>query len=67
MEDAIDFYEFGADYVVLPHFLGGEFLANIIEKSGNSRREYQKRRRKHLKDLNERMKRGHKHPKFERG
>jgi len=57
IKDAFDLYSAGADYVILPHFLGGEYTARLI---------YQKERLKELKILKERLKRGHKHPEVEK-
>ncbi len=31
-DDALKLYEHGADYVVLPHYLGGEHISNLITK-----------------------------------
>lgn len=31
---ALDLYNQGADYVIIPHHLGGEFMANIIKENG---------------------------------
>jgi Kef-type K+ transport system membrane component KefB len=33
-EDARSLYDKGADYVLLPHSVGGEFLAHLIEREG---------------------------------
>jgi Kef-type K+ transport system membrane component KefB len=48
--EAISLYENGADYIILPQFLSGEYVASIIEKF-----EYEEkkntRRDKHIKDL----------------
>ena len=35
--DAFKLYNAGADYVILPHFLGGEYTARLIEKYGANR------------------------------
>lgn len=43
-------YEVGADYVLLPHFIGGLHLADII-KTDRSRSELRKLRHQHLKSL----------------
>jgi len=63
---AFELYEFGADYVILPYFLGGEYTAKLIERAKNSKMEYKKERQKEEKILNERLKQGHKHPRIER-
>ena len=35
--DAFDLYKAGADYVIMPHFLGGEYTSRIIEKAKNNK------------------------------
>ena len=46
IDDALKLYEKGADYVVLPHFLGGEHASNLVtgfrEKSIKLREERKK-------------------------
>ncbi len=66
IEDALELYNAGADYVILPHFLGGEYTAKLIEKARTNKKVYQKERKKELKILKERLRKGHKHPKIER-
>jgi len=66
IEDALELYDAGANYVILPHFLGGEYTAKLIETAKNNDKIYQKERRKELKILKERLSRGHKHPKIEK-
>ncbi|HLD97948.1 MAG TPA: cation:proton antiporter family protein [Candidatus Nanoarchaeia archaeon] len=64
--DAFKLYNAGADYVILPHFLGGEYTARLIEKYGANRDMYEKERKQNIKDLKEREKEGQKHPIVER-
>ncbi|MDD5086803.1 MAG: cation:proton antiporter [Candidatus Nanoarchaeia archaeon] len=66
IRDALDLYELGADYVILPHFLGGEFTSRLIEKAKMNRKKYETEKNKELKILGERMKSGHEHPKIEK-
>jgi Kef-type K+ transport system membrane component KefB/Trk K+ transport system NAD-binding subunit len=66
IEDALDLYDAGANYVILPHFLGGEYTANLIETAKKKDKVYQKERAKEIKILKERLKIGHKHPKVEK-
>jgi len=66
IEDALDFYKEGADYVILPHFVGGDHISEVVTKFKYNRKEYQKLKSKHLKSLNERLDEGHSHPKVER-
>jgi len=66
ISDAFEFYEAGADYVILPHFLGGEYVARIIEGAKESKPLYKRVRQKHMKELNKRLMRGHEHPHIEK-
>jgi len=66
INDAFELYGYGADYVILPYFLGGEYTAKLIEKAKSNKRMYKKERRKEEKTLKERLSQGHKHPRIER-
>ncbi len=66
ISDAFRLYEAKADYVILPHFLGGEYVANIIENFRTDKSRFEKERNKHIKNLKERVKEGQEHPKFEK-
>jgi len=59
---AFELYKGGADYVIMPHFLGGEYTANIIEKAKTNKKRYEKEKEKELLILADRLKRGHQHP-----
>ncbi len=63
IEDALDLYKLGADYVILPHFLGGEYTSKLIEKNRNDKDKYKSERRKEVETLRERLRKGHRHPK----
>jgi Trk K+ transport system NAD-binding subunit len=62
INEAMELYDYGADYVLTPHFLGGEYLAKMISNIKTNRREYSKEKKKHIKILKERQKINHKHP-----
>ena len=66
INDAIELYKEGADYVIMPHFLGGEYVSRLIEKSKKNKSLYEKEKNKNLASLKERIKEGHEHPKVER-
>src|SRR3989344_2503609 len=66
IEDAFELYRAGADYVILPHFLGGEYTSKLIEGARNNKKAYVKEKKKELRLLRERLKQGHEHPKVER-
>ncbi|MCR4327831.1 MAG: cation:proton antiporter [Nanoarchaeota archaeon] len=66
ISDALELYKSGADYVILPHFLGGEYVSRMIERLKDKRENYKIERGKELKTLKERLKKGHTHPEVEK-
>jgi len=66
IKEAFELYESGADYVILPHFLGGNHTAVLIESAGIDKRKYQEFKSSHLNELKERVQEGHEHPKVEK-
>lgn len=66
IKDAFDLYEAGADYVILPHFLGGDYVSRIIEHAEKDKKIYKKEKKKQLKDLKERLEEGQEHPSVEK-
>lgn len=66
ISDTFELYTAGADYVILPHFLGGEYTANLIEKARENKSVYKKEKDKQIKDLKERLGEGQEHPQVEK-
>ena len=66
IEDALDLYKAGADYVILPHFLGGERVSLLLEEMKGDLRKVLKYKMTHLKELRKRSLMKHKHPKRRR-
>ncbi len=62
ISDTYDLYRAGADYAILPHFLGGEYTARLIERAKENKKEYEIEKNKQLSELKERQK----HPEVER-
>lgn len=62
---ALSLYEAGADYVVTPHFLGGEYVGKMIKEFKTTRSSYQKEKAAHIAMLEERDKLDKRHPDFE--
>lgn len=62
IDDALELYEAGADYVILPHFLGGEHVALLLEDFSKDARRIIKTRLSHIKELHHRKRLGHEHP-----
>ncbi|MBS3075186.1 cation:proton antiporter [Candidatus Pacearchaeota archaeon] len=53
---ALDLYREGIDYVIVPHYLGGDYAANIIKNFGTKKEGYKELRKKHLKELRDERK-----------
>ena len=62
IKDAFNLYKKGANYVLTPHFLGGEYVAKMIGDIKMEEKGYDKEKKKHLKMLTERVAKGHEHP-----
>ncbi|MBW2990461.1 cation:proton antiporter [Candidatus Woesearchaeota archaeon] len=56
-EDALELYKKGADYVVVPHFLGGEHISLILEELTTDLNKLLKIKINHMKALQERRRR----------
>jgi Kef-type K+ transport system membrane component KefB len=66
IEEALKLYQKGANYVLTPHFLGGEYIAKMIETDKMDSQKYEKEKEKHIKTLIKMLDKGHKHPEIER-
>jgi len=63
IDEALKLYNQGADYVVLPHFLGGEHTAGLISQFRAKKINFTKEKNRHIDYLKERKSAGHRHPK----
>ena len=52
VDDALELYEEGADYVILPHFLGGEHVSLILEDVSKDVSKLLDTRMQHIRELN---------------
>lgn len=66
INEAEELYQAGASYVILPHFLGGNFASALIAKHGLSVKKYSREKANHLKYLAQRKLIGHEHPAAEK-
>ncbi len=48
IQDTLDLYKQGADFIIMPHYLAGEYVGLILEKYGFNKEEYQKLKEKQL-------------------
>ena len=64
---AFEFYKKGANYVLTPHFLGGEYVAKMVANYEVDPKDYEKEKARHIKMLEEMEERGSRHPEIEKG
>jgi len=62
INEALELYDSGADYVVLPHFLGGDHLSLLVEEFTDNINKLIEYKLSHIKELKERHSLGHEHP-----
>ncbi|MBU0461694.1 MAG: cation:proton antiporter, partial [Nanoarchaeota archaeon] len=62
IEDALQLYHAGADYVILPHFLGGEKVSSILEDMRVNSYKKMLVKTEHIRELKKRLSLGHEHP-----
>jgi Kef-type K+ transport system membrane component KefB len=62
LDESIKLYENGASYVLMPHFIGGQYAAELADKHGFKSGVLHKKRKEHLEYLKERKQLGHAHP-----
>ncbi|MBI2414770.1 cation:proton antiporter [candidate division WWE3 bacterium] len=58
IDDALRLYDAGADYVILPHFVGGRFVADMAEKADFDNKKFDEERSSHLDYLKQRKELG---------
>ncbi len=63
IDNALDLYNGGADYVILPHFLGGNYVSTLIENYSDNFQNFLKEKVNHINELKERKSYGLEHPK----
>lgn len=62
ISDALTHYERGIDYVIMPHFLGGHYAAQLVSDLQGDKHKYAKFKEGHIKELRARISDGHEHP-----
>lgn len=62
IDEALKYYDAGASYVILPHFIGGQFAAELAYKAGFDNELLREKRIEHIEYLKERKALGHGHP-----
>jgi len=66
IQESLELYNLGADYVILPHFLGGEYIATFLENNYDNIGELLKEKIKHISELQKRKKEGFEHPEYKK-
>jgi voltage-gated potassium channel Kch len=66
INNALELYEAGADYVILPHFLGGKYAASLVKRHTEGVEHIKEIREKHITQLQNRKEIGQEHPQLER-
>lgn len=66
ISNAIELYERGADYVILPHFLGGKYAASLLRRYTKGDINLNDIKEKHISQLHDRTAFGHEHPQIDR-
>ena len=62
IDDALKLYLLGATYVIMPHFIGGSYAADLTRVANFNAGGLEKHRASHIQYLNERKALGHSHP-----
>jgi Kef-type K+ transport system membrane component KefB/voltage-gated potassium channel Kch len=66
ISNALRLYELGADYVILPHFLGSQYAATLLKKYHKGEVAFADIKEKHVAQLMDRMTHRQEHPQIER-
>lgn len=64
--NALTLYEAGADYVILPHFLGGQYAASLISGYQREGKRIVDERSSHIAEIKRRLSEGYEHPEIDR-
>lgn len=63
IDEALKLYDVGADYVILPHFLGGDRVSYLLQENVENMDTLLQTKLSHIKELHHRKRIGHEHPK----
>jgi Kef-type K+ transport system membrane component KefB/voltage-gated potassium channel Kch len=66
IDDALTLYKNKADYVILPHFLGGDHFSIMLEDISGDFKKLIKNKLNHIHELKRRKSIGHEHPRHKR-
>jgi Kef-type K+ transport system membrane component KefB len=66
ISNALELYRAGADYVILPHFLGGAYAASLVGQYAKEVAHLHDVRASHIAQLESRLSEGQEHPEIDR-
>jgi Kef-type K+ transport system membrane component KefB/Trk K+ transport system NAD-binding subunit len=66
INEALELYEAGASYVVLPHFIAGKHISILVESLGFSKSKFDDLKQEHIAELQKRKSLGQEHPLHEK-
>lgn len=64
IDDALDLYSQGADYIIMPHFLGGDHASLLVDDFDSNFDNVLKTKLTHIQELKIRKEIGHEHPRY---
>jgi Trk K+ transport system NAD-binding subunit len=66
ISNALELYDGGVDYVILPHFLGGRYASSMVQRFLGHAEAVEEAKKEQLQYLKKRAALGHEHPMIER-
>lgn len=55
IDNALDLYKNGADYVIMPHYLGGDYMASMLVRDNFNKKTLQEEGKLHIRQIRERL------------
>jgi Kef-type K+ transport system membrane component KefB len=56
VHNALELYKYGADYVIMPHYLGGDYIASMLVRDNFNKKTIKEEGKHHIKQIQERLK-----------
>ncbi len=56
IHNALELYDKGADYVIIPHYLGGDYIASMLVRDNFNKNSLKQEGKLHIKQIKERLK-----------
>jgi Kef-type K+ transport system membrane component KefB len=64
IEDSLKLYDEHYDYVIMPHFIGGNFAAELVQRLQKDKKQFSSIKEKHVDYLLNKKRIGHEHPHY---